>query len=148
MEEPSDKFPNIESVPSIAKSISDDPSLSALKEYIPHLNATQRQAFLEALQGAGRYFKLENERLDLKVVLENIGIAGAGAIASYLLLLVLFPPAASLGAAALGGSGVGSGLLLGDRLKTRRMIARLRQLRDAVVDAGRKSRATQPPRPE
>ncbi len=133
------KQPRIEALPTIAAAIEDEESLRVLKNAIANLNASDRQIFLEGLQTAESFLKLENERLDLKTALKEIVPTGVGSAIALTIVLLLIPTAA--GGVLIGASALGTTDLLKARLRKRAAIAKLKELRDATISAGKNARS-------
>ena len=79
---------------------------------------------------------LTNERIDVATTIKQLVPTTAGAAVVYFVLWAILPGVAAE-AAILTGSAAGAGALLNARDQKRRMIERLRMLRNAAVDAGR-----------
>ena len=128
------------STPTIASGLEKPENLEALKSAMAKFDARDQQFFLEGLQVIEQFSKLENERLDLKTILKALAPSGGAAVVAGLLLWPLVGPDAALGASSIGGGAASIGSLLGERDRKRAIIARVRELRNAVIDVGKKER--------
>ena len=144
-----EKMPNEyegESVPTIQSALEKPENMESLREEIAKFSAEDRQKFLEGLQAVERYMSLENERLDMKTVAKELATVGVSGVIAFLVMLAIAPDiiATVPGTASAAATGIITGsaamtpaFLLGARNRKRETIARLRTLRNAVIDAGK-----------
>ena len=122
----------------IATALKDTDTFQWLKDEIVTLDASERQVFLEALQAVERMLGLESERPSLKAIIKEMGPTVACGAIAFLILLPFIGPAA----AAAGPAFTTPMLLAQDavqlRQEKRKLIGRVRELRDAVIDTGKR----------
>ena len=124
-----------DTLPTIKSALEESESLEVLKKAISTFDADDRQAFLEALLASERFLALENERLSFRTVLKELVPTGVGSAIALLIVLALIPSA--VGGVAVGSAALGTADVLKARLQKRNTITRLRELRNAVINAGK-----------
>ena len=121
-------------MPTISAAVQDPADMEFLKKAISEFTPTDRQRFLEGLQTAERFIKLENEKLNIKTIIKNVALSGVNGIGLFVITLLLAPEFALR-----VGVGVGAATMAiftaEDRNRKRDMIARITEMRNAVVSA-------------
>jgi hypothetical protein len=138
-----------QSTPTIASALESSENLAKLKEAIADFDANDRQVFLEGLKVIEDFLNLDSEALDTRQILavfKSLGISGLAAFAIVnLVAAALAPPTVSATVPGLAGVMLSSGVMLPTialkKMKQKReVIAKIRELRNAVIDVGKRER--------